>query len=125
APVSIAPGSGSGLTQAFTFSFNDPAGYADLSVADILIGSYLDAIGACYVALVPSSATSGYVYLIDDAGDGGYVSGTPMLLPSGGSLSNSQCTVDASGSSVSGSGDTLSLTLNITFAPAFAGNKVF
>jgi hypothetical protein len=125
APVSIGPGAGSGFTQAFTFSFNDPAGYADLSVVDILIGSYLDGIGACYVALVPSGAASGYVYLVDDAGDGGYVSGTPMLLPSGGNLSNSQCTVNGSGSSVSGSGATLSLTLNITFAPAFAGNKVF
>jgi hypothetical protein len=124
APVSVTPGSGSGLTQTFTFTFSDPNGYADLSVLDILVNNYLDGIGACYVALVPASATSGYLYLVADAG-GGYVSGTPALLPSSGSFGNSQCTVNGAGSSFSGSGNTLTVTLNITFAPAFAGNKIF
>jgi hypothetical protein len=124
-PVSVSPGSGAGLTQTFTFSFADPAGFADLSVLDILINNYLDGIGACYVALVPASSSSGYLYLVDNAGDGGYVSGTPMLLPSSGSLANGQCTINGTGSSISGSGNTLTVTLNITFTPAFAGNKIF
>ncbi|HEY1754038.1 MAG TPA: hypothetical protein VGG72_01485 [Bryobacteraceae bacterium] len=124
-PGSVSPGSGSGLTQTFTFSFTDPAGFADLSVLDVLINNYLDGIGACYVALVPATASSGYLYLVDNAGDGGYVSGTPMLLPSSSSLANSQCAINGTGSSVSGSGNTLTLTLNITFTASFAGNKVF
>jgi hypothetical protein len=123
-PAGVSPGAGSGTLQTFTFTFNDPNGFADLSVLDILINNYLDGIGACYVALVPASASSGYIYLVDNAGDGGYVSGTPMSLPSSGSLSNSQCTVTGTGSSVSGSGNTLTLTLNVNFSAAFAGNKV-
>jgi hypothetical protein len=123
-PVSVVPGSGSGYSQTFTFTFSDPAGYTDLSVLDILINNYLDGIGACYVALVPVTASSGYLYLVADAG-GGYVSGTPVLLPSGGSFGNSQCTINGTGSSFSGSGNTLTVTLNITFNAGFAGNKIF
>ncbi|HEY1758522.1 MAG TPA: Ig-like domain-containing protein [Bryobacteraceae bacterium] len=123
-PTQVSPGAGSGTTQTFTFSFTDPAGFADLSVLDILMNNYLDGIGACYIAVAPVSAASGYLYLVADAG-GGYVSGTPVLLPSSGSFENSQCTINGSGSSVSASGNTLTLTLNITFAPAFAGNKIF
>jgi hypothetical protein len=125
APVSVSPAAGSGGSQTFTFSLTDPAGYADLSVVDILINNYLDGIGACYVALAPASASSGYLYLVDNAGDGGYVNGTPMLLPSSLSFANSQCTINGTGSSVSATGNTLTLTLNITFASAFAGNKIF
>jgi hypothetical protein len=55
---------------------------------DVLINNYLDGIGACYFAFVPdppaqgsSQGNSGYMYLMDDAGDGHYVSGvkTPAL----------------------------------------------
>jgi hypothetical protein len=125
APAAVGPGSGSGLNQTFTFTFTDPNGYADLQVLDVLVNNYLDGIGACYFALVPASASSGYLYLVDDAGDGGYVSGTPILLPSGNFLHNSQCTINGSGSSISASGNTVTVTLAITFAPGFAGNKIF
>jgi hypothetical protein len=123
-PSGVSPGAGSGLTQTFTFTFGDPNGFADLSVLDILVNNYLDGIGACYMALAPAGATSGYLYLVNDAGDG-YASGTPMLLPSSSTLGNSQCTINGTSSSVSASGDTLTLTLNVTFISGFAGNKVF
>ncbi|HEY1754605.1 MAG TPA: FG-GAP-like repeat-containing protein [Bryobacteraceae bacterium] len=124
APMGVSPGAGNGTTQTFTFSFVDPAGYGDLGVLDILINNYLDGIGACYFALVPASSSAGYLYLVDDAGDGGYVAGTPMLLPSSASLMNSQCSINGSGSSISASGNTLTVTLHITFASGFAGNKI-
>jgi hypothetical protein len=124
-PASTGPGAGSGFTQSFTFTFQDPLGYADLGVVDVLINNSLDGVGACYFALTPASATSGYLYLVDDAGDGGYVSGTPMLLPSSNSLENSQCTINGTGSSVSASGNTLTLTVAVTFTSGFAGNKIF
>jgi hypothetical protein len=63
--------------------------------------------------------------LVDDAGDGAYAAGSPILLSSGGSLSNSQCTINTAGSSSSAGGTTLTLNLPITFTPAFAGNQVF
>ena len=125
APTSVSPAAGSALSQTFTFTFTDQAGFSDLSVVDVLMNDYLDGIGACYFALAPASAASGYLYLVDDAGDGGYVSGTPMFLPSSGSLTNSQCTLNGAGSSISASGNTLTLTLSITFKAAFAGNRIF
>ena len=124
-PIIVSPDAGSAASQTFTFTFQDPSGYADLAVVNVLINNYLDGVGACYVAFAPASATSGYLYLVDDAGDGGYVSGSPISLPSSNSLHNSQCTVNGTGSSVSGSGNALTLTLAITFAPGFSGNKIF
>ena len=38
---------------------------------------------------------------------------------------NSQCSLNASGSSVFASGNTLTLTLAITFSESFSGNRVF
>jgi hypothetical protein len=45
-----------------------------------------------------------------------------MAPGSSASLSNSQCTLSGSGSSVSAAGNTLTLTLPITFASSFAGS---
>ena len=122
APRGVSPAAGGGATQAFTFTFADVAGYADLSVLDVLISTFLNGQTACYFALAPTSATTGYIYLVDDAGDGGYA-GAPMPLPSAGLVQNSQCSISGTGSSVSASGNTLTLTLTITFKSAFAGNK--
>ncbi len=122
ATAGISPAAGSGSAHTFTFTFTDAAGFADLSVLDVLISTFLDGQTACYFALAPTSATTGYIYLVDDAGDGGYA-GAPMPLPSTGVVQNSQCSISATGSSVSASGNTLTLTLAITFKAPFAGNK--
>jgi uncharacterized protein (TIGR03437 family) len=126
APVSALPGTGSALTHTFVFTFQDPDGYADLGVQDVLINNVIDGVNACYVAFVPSGTTSGSVYLVDDAGDsqgpfaGGFViGGNPDAY-----AQNSQCTVNATGSSVVASGNSLVLALSITFSAGFAGNKV-
>jgi hypothetical protein len=120
----VSPGSGSGMSQTFTFSFSDAAGWQNLGVQDILINSALDGRHACYIAYVPSGATTGSLYLVDDAGDAGGPY-TGMVLPSSQTASNSQCTINGTGSSASGSGNTLTLTLAITFNSNFAGNKIF
>jgi uncharacterized repeat protein (TIGR01451 family) len=120
----VSPGSGSGMSQTFTFTFSDSAGWQNLGVQDILINSALDGRHACYIAYVPSGATTGSLYLIDDAGDAGGPY-TGMVLPSSQTASNSQCTINGTGSSASGSGNTLTLTLGITFNSSFAGNKIF
>ena len=120
----VSPGSGSGMSQTFTFTFSDAAGWQSLGVQDILINSALDGRHACYIAYVPSGATTGSLYLVDDAGDAGGPY-TGMVLPSSQRASNSQCTINGTGSSASGSGNTLTLTLAITFNSSFAGNKIF
>ncbi|HYW47284.1 MAG TPA: PPC domain-containing protein [Bryobacteraceae bacterium] len=118
------PAHSNNLTQSYTFTFTDTNGWQDISIANVLINSAINGIGACYVAFAPSGPGSGAVYLVDNAGDaGGPYSG--MVLPSNGSVSNGQCTIAGSGSSVAASGNTLNLTLAITFNQSFAGNQIF
>jgi hypothetical protein len=108
-----------GLTQTYNFTFTDPAGFQDISVANVLINSAINGAGACYLAITPAGA----VYLVDNAGDAaGPFSG--MVLPTSNSVSNSQCTVSGAGSSVSGSGTNLMVTIAVTFGPGFAGNQI-
>jgi uncharacterized repeat protein (TIGR01451 family) len=123
--TAVSPGAGNGASQTFTFTFSDPAGYQNLGVLDVLINNYLDGIQACYIALVPSGANAGTLYLVDDGGDAGGPFAGYMALPGTGSVSNSQCTVSGTGSSVVGSGTTITLTLNIGFSASFTGNRIF
>jgi streptogramin lyase len=123
--TAVSPGAGNGASQTFTFTFSDPSGYQNLGVLDVLINNYLDGIQACYVALVPSGANAGTLYLVDDGGDAGGPFAGNLALPGTGSVSNSQCTVSGTGSSVVGSGTTIMLTLNISFSASFAGNRIF
>jgi len=59
---------------------------------------------------------------VDDVGNaGGPYAGT--VLPGSASISNSQCTIAAAGSSLSGTGNTLTVTLNISFSN-FSGNRI-
>ncbi|HYW43967.1 MAG TPA: FG-GAP repeat protein [Bryobacteraceae bacterium] len=123
-PAGASPGFGTGTTGTFTFNISDSGGWQNLTVADVLINSVLDGRQACYVAFVPSGPNAGSVYLVDDAGDaGGPYSG--MVLPGSQTVGNGQCTITGTGSAVVTSGDNLTLTLAITFAPGFSGNKVF
>jgi Putative binding domain, N-terminal len=124
APASVSPGDGAGSTETFTLTFEDSNGYQDLAVVNVLINNFLNGVDACYVAFVPTGATSGELFLVDDAGDGGYASGSPISLPSSNTLQNSQCNVSATGSSVSASGNTLTLILAVTFTQGFSGNKI-
>jgi len=120
--VSVSPASGNSASSSYTFTFSDSAGWQSINVADILINSnFIDGRHACYVAVVPAQSA---VYLVDDAGDaGGPFQG--FTLPGAGTAQNSQCIVSGTGSSISGSGNTLTVTLAIRFQSAFAGNRVF
>jgi hypothetical protein len=118
APVSADPGAGGASQQTFTFTFNDPAGWQDLGVVNILINNFLDAGKACYIAY---SRPDGVLYLVNDVGDGLLPA---LTLGSSGSTGNHQCTINGAGSSAVGSGNALTLTLNMSFTASFAGNKV-
>lgn len=121
-PLAAFPASGTGASQAMSFVFNDPRGWQDLDVVNVLIGSALDARTACYLAYSRSTST---LYLVDDEGTK-LLPG--MALSAGGvGLSgpqNHQCGVISSGTSVTGSGNALSVTLNLTFSAAFAGDRI-
>jgi len=108
-------GSGGGT---LTFTFTDTKGWQDLGIVNVLINDFLNGNQACYLAYSRAYNT---LYLVNDAG-------TALLpgltLNGAGSVNNSQCTVTGAGSLASGSGNTLTLTLNLSFLPAFAGNRV-
>jgi hypothetical protein len=116
--VSVTPSSGSGSSQTFAFVYADPNGFADLSFAQANIATTLSAANACYVHYDRASNSA---YLINDAGTTGI---GPVVLGSAGSAQNSQCVLNGTGSSAVGSGNNLTVTLALTFKPAFAGSKV-
>jgi hypothetical protein len=115
----VTPRSGEATSQSFEFEFNAAGGYRDLTVVNVLLNEYLDGRQACYLAYV---RPLNLLYLANDAGD--------ALLPAlelngAGSVSNSQCTINGAGSSVSAAGHSLKLTLNMSFHSAFAGRKAW
>jgi len=120
--VSVTPNAGAGSTQVFTFRFSHPVAYENLDVLDVLINNSLDGRNACYLAY---SVQSNTLQLVDDGGDsGGPFAGSFTLGNAGESntIRNSQCAVTLT--SAAGSGTDFTLTVDITFQPGFAGNRV-
>jgi hypothetical protein len=114
----VAPARGSGSGGTFTFTFSDTRGYLNLGVVNILINDFLDGRQACYLAY---SRRYNVLYLVNDAGT---ALSPGLVLGGSGTVSNSQCTVSAAGSSVNGSGNTLTVSLNLAFSGSFKGNRV-
>jgi hypothetical protein len=122
--VSTAASPTYGSSSTITLIASDPAGYANINLVDLLINYWLDGQNACYVAFVPSGPSAGSLLLVDNNGDAEGPYGT-VALPGSGTATNLQCTINGIGSSVSGSGNLLTLTISITFYPStFAGPRV-
>ena len=119
----VTPATSGAASQTYIFTFTDTNGWQDIAVANVLINSAIDGRHACFLAFVPTSASAGSVFLVDDAGDGaGPYSG--VVVPGPGSASNSQCSIAGAGSSVNSTGNTLILTLAIAFTQSFSGNQI-
>jgi hypothetical protein len=110
----------SGATQTLVLKYSHTGGFGQLGVVNALINSYLDGNAACYIAF---SQPLNVLYLVNDGGPGSGIS-AGLTLGGSGSVSNNQCTINAAGSSATRSGETLTLTLNVTYKTAFLGNKV-
>jgi len=115
-PVSATPNSGSGSSQTFAFSFYDPNGVSAIGSASIIIGGNLSGSGSCYLFY---GASANSIYLANDAGTAWL---SPVVAGQSGTLQNSQCTVNAAASSVSASGNNLTLNLALTFR-SYSGSK--
>lgn len=118
-PVSISPSSGLGLQKVFTAQFSSLYGAASITSAQILFNSSLNGANACWITY--SAASPGRLFLVNDAGAGfaGQVSAGQS-----GSVANSQCAIDGLNSSVSLSGNTLTLAVSIAFqASTFGGPR--
>jgi hypothetical protein len=119
-PARGVPAAGDG--QPVTVTLTDTKGTGDIGVINVLVNDFIDGRRACYLAYVPASRQ---LLLVDDAGDaGGPFAGGMVLDGSAATIQNSQCAVNGAASSVSVAGNTLTLTLDMTFQSAFAGNRV-
>jgi uncharacterized protein (TIGR03437 family) len=113
--ISASPIIGSGVSGTLTLQFADSNGYTDFDYVNGVIGRSPYAPSVCYFSV----NRAGYIWLASDSGTG--FLGPVFLSQPGTSVSNSTCTVFASGSSVSGSGDVLTTTVHFQAASSVTG----
>ncbi len=116
-PLFVTPSSGSASQQAFAFTYADPNGATDVFLAQMLFNNVLNTNNACWVQYYRSSNE---LRLLNDNSTAFF---GPMTPGGAGSVSNSQCTLIASGSSASASGALLTVTVNVFFRTSFAGAR--
>jgi uncharacterized membrane protein len=114
--VSVTPASGSGLQQTFSFQYSDTAGVGDIAQLSVWVNSGTTANSCLLLWDRASNALS----LYNDAGSGWLPA---AQLGASGTLSNSQCSVNAVAGSVSLSGTNAVLSLAMSFTSSFAGTK--
>ena len=118
--VSVTPASGNLAQQTFNLRYSDTAGTGDLSTEWVWFdnSSASNVAGSCVAYYYrPGNA----LYLLNDAGSA-WVG--PVGMGTAGTLSNTQCTINAAGSSVSNvSGTDNVVNLAMTFASSFSGTK--
>ncbi len=114
--VSISPNAGAAASATFTMQYADGLGAAaDLTSARVRFAASNVGPNTCTIWY---NAVAQTVQLLDDAG------ATWQTAAFGsGTLSNSQCTLNLAASSATANGPNLTLSLNVSFKPAFAGVK--
>jgi hypothetical protein len=115
--VSVTPSKGSGTTQTFAALYSDTNGFSDINTVMLNINNSASLVNACAVEYIRSS---NQVFLRNDADTTWTGPGTPGA---GGSLQNSQCTLNLQASSTQSSGNNLTLNVALTFSGAFRGQK--
>ncbi len=115
---SVTPNSGSGATQTFTLQYSDSAGATSLQSVWAYFNATL-ANPASNSCLLYYNVAANQINLIQSSGTAWFVA-TPGAATT---LQNSQCSLNVAATSVALSGNTLTLNLAMTFAPAYAGAK--
>jgi hypothetical protein len=115
--LDVQPASGTGLAQTFTFRATSVNGYQYLTQLHTIFDITPAAVARCWIYY---NRLQNYVYLMNDTQTDWFAA----HMGDGGVISNSQCSVNASASSVSATGaNELDLHLALTFNPAWAGLK--
>jgi hypothetical protein len=115
---SVTPNAGTGATQTFALQYSDSGGGVNLTQTWVWFNATF-ASTAANSCLVYYDATTGQLNLINDGGTG-WLS---AALPGGATLQNASCAIALGSSSRVISGNTMTLTLALTFKPAFSGGK--
>jgi len=114
----VTPNAGSGGAQSFALQYSDTIGAADIAAALVWFVGAGSSVGKSCMALYYQPANA--LLLRNDAGTD-WLAGA---LGSGGTLQNSQCAIALDDrTTATAKGPTLTLTLAMTFSPAFAGAK--
>jgi hypothetical protein len=117
AAISVTPSSGSTASQNFTLQYSDTGGTGSLSWVWVWFSATSgSSASSCVLYYQPST---NQVNLLNDAGNS-WTAATPGAVTT---LQNSQCSVNLASTSVTPSGDNLTLNLPMTFQPAYAGAK--
>jgi len=117
--VSVSPSSGFGTTEQFSFVASSPNGAGNLAEVKMLFNTTLYRVNGCYLTYL---ATGNQLSLLSDDGTTS-TSGQPGAT---GTLSNSQCSVNLSATTVTASGNTLTVAPTITFTSGFnAGTQAY
>ena len=117
--AATSPATGTGTAQTFTLTYTDSVGRcADLVTASVVFDAAQSANPANSCAVTVSPRT-GLVSLLNDAGTS-WASGT---IGDQTTLQNSQCSLALANSSVTPSGNNLTVNLAMAFSPVFAGGK--
>jgi uncharacterized repeat protein (TIGR01451 family) len=113
--TSVSPASGSALQQTFTVNVSDTAGAADVSAIFLYFNaSFSPSANACLIEYYRPTNT---LYLLNNAG----TAWPSISVGSAGTLSNSQCSVNAANASASLSGASVVLTLPVVFTSNYSG----
>jgi len=118
AAVSVTPSSGSAASQTFALQYSDTAGAASLQQVWAYFNATL-ANPASNACLLYYSAVTNQISLLGDNG----TAWQAASLGSATTLQNSQCSIDVGSTTVTTSGNTLTLNVPMTFQPAYAGAK--
>jgi uncharacterized protein (TIGR03437 family) len=118
--VSLNPSQGFGPNATLTLAYAHPNGWAAIQSAEFIINPRWETNtrgGGCYIKYAPGT---GLFTLIAD--DGNSVAGTTDPGSST-NIANSQCTLNAAGSSATGSGNNLTLIVSLTVSASFGGQR--
>jgi hypothetical protein len=116
--VSVTPSSGSGNNHTFTLQYSDTQGAANLQQAWVYFNATL-ANPASHACMLYYNAATSQINLLND-------NATAWLAATVGAamtLENSQCSLNVAATSVTLSGNILTLNVPLTFQAAFTGAK--
>ena len=117
---SITPAFGATSTEQFSIRFTNTGGGLTFRAVQLLINSSLDGANACYLGY---DRVGNVLYLLNDAGTALL---NPGIVPGSGSgtVENNQCRLNGNGTTMSESGESMTLRVNLTFKPAFRGPRI-
>jgi hypothetical protein len=115
----VVPNAGAGTSPTFSYLVSDQNGATDLTQVWMEISTTLSsAANSCFVLY---DVTPNTLYLLNDAATAWL---GPVTPGAAGSLQGSQCVLNAASSSVSLSGNNVTVNISVTFKkPAFSGPK--